>query len=456
MNKSKSDAGSPLQPDTTGAQILWFLTQELKRDTEETRSRIEKVALSQIRQLLNYEQETKTLQDLYVQLKNLKSVVQSDIEMIEADSGKAKARIPENRLPELMSLLTHLNEATQRLSRVQSLIEENFKRLASRFLGSFMQSRNELPQLLIELRVNLEELRNVVERALATLGSGTEKLDPVIVAKFKNDFLKDLNKVIDSMRASDVDALSKQLLSQLTEARRARTSLINRNSRVKAILRVVEADKGKEDSLLTFHIGEDRNRLNEWLENAFKAFQKERKGTSIDVLGGAFKKEWDVFTKKALFPASSPSDFTSAHEKRIFDFFSKSKKWSADPKFFDFVKSEFENQLRKRPDFVHESGTQLEIKQSRKPGAMRMRAESPTTMSFIFTFPARLTSKASEIEFKLLRSSQTMPDIGVVEVSSVTLDSGDFEITVRFPMSESFESVEKFKALMTNVVDELL
>ncbi|NDI10623.1 MAG: hypothetical protein EBY74_06485, partial [Actinobacteria bacterium] len=167
MNKSKSDAGSPLQPDTTGAQILWFLTQELRRDTEETRSRIEKVALSQIRQLLNYEQETKTLQDLYVQLKNLKSVVQSDIEMIEADSGKAKARIPENRLPELMSLLTHLNEAIQRLSRVQSLIEENFKRLASRFLGSFMQSRNELPQLLIELRVNLEELRNVVERALA-------------------------------------------------------------------------------------------------------------------------------------------------------------------------------------------------------------------------------------------------------------------------------------------------
>ena len=258
------------------------------------------------------------------------------------------------------------------------------------------------------------------------------------------------------MRASDVDALSKQLLSQLTEARRARTSLINRNSRVKAILRVVEADKGKEDSLLTFHIGEDRNRLNEWLENAFKAFQKDRKGTSIDVLGGAFKKEWDVFTKKALFPASSPSDFTSAHEKRIFDFFSKSKKWSADPKFFDFVKSEFENQLRKRPDFVHESGTQLEIKQSRRPGSMRMRAESPTTMSFIFTFPARLTSKASEIEFKLLRSSQTMPDIGVVEVSSVTLDSGDFEITVRFPMTESFESVEKFKALMTNVVDELL
>ena len=100
MNKSRPEAGSPLQPDTTGAQILWFLTQELKRDTEETRSRIEKVALSQIRQLLNYEQETKTLQDLYVQLKNLKSVVQSDIEMIEADSGKAKARIPENRLPE--------------------------------------------------------------------------------------------------------------------------------------------------------------------------------------------------------------------------------------------------------------------------------------------------------------------------------------------------------------------
>ena len=455
MNK-KSEFKSPLGPDTTGSQILWFLTQELKRDTDETRSRIENVALNQIKQLLNYEQENQILRKLQMQIEKLKNVVQGDIETIKADVGREKQRIPESRLPGFLSTLNHLNEASQRLSRVQNLIEDNFKRLASRFIGSFSLARNELPQLLIELRVNLEELRNVLEKSLLAMSAESEKIDPEIIKIFRNDFLKALDNVIESLSNSDIETLSSQLLTELTEARRARTSLINRNSRINAILRVIDADKNKEDSLLTFHIGESRERLETWLENAFKAFQKDRKGTSIDVFGGSFKKEWDAFTKKALFPAFSSSDFTSAHEKRIFDFFTKSKKWSADPYFFKTVKSEFEKQLIRRPDFVHESGAQLELKQSRRPGEVRMRAESPTVMSFIFTFPSNLRSKASEIEFRLLRSSQTMPDIGAVEVSSSNLQSGDFEITVRFPMSDSFESVEKFKSLMTGVVDDLL
>jgi hypothetical protein len=440
---STDKSGYALSSDTTGLEIALRLNHLIRADSLAKRRRIE-------------EQSAKDIERWLEALPDVKSSLPSTMKLIE---GLEKYLLTERRTEKGSQSETSqeaaraLEETRYLLMRLQDASLRSQELIFKLAINSTTASRESQENLSRELRNFLEFVGEINLRSIAAFENLGSRIAEPKLKSLIADLTLNARTTAELMRSINPDDLAKILYIAQEKARQARTALANRDSRVKAVLKSIYESQGKEPSVVDVKIGKDPVKLQKWLDEVFDLFVASRPKQRVEVLQKTYKKEWDIFTRSALYPAISRSDFTSIHEQKLQEFFSISNKWSAQKVDLDQFSSI--SGKRDRADFVHESGSKLDLKRKARD-LIKTRLNPHDSLSFVFTFPASLSPKIDELEFKLLNASRSIPNIGKVEVSSRPMSNGGYELSIEFPATDSFESVEKLKRLMIEVVDPFL
>lgn len=439
---NRDESGYVLSPETTGLEVALRLNHLISVDSQAKRKRIEERSIQDVERLLEFYPATREL--LSKAMMPLHGFMK-ELMVLQAENEKTG----EPNI-DLLKLNKDVVNVIERLEIIGVRLAELTHILAT---SAMTASRESKDRIRIELTQFTNHLADSFSLCLSTLELLLIQVDnPNFKSSLANVAVQ-LRTAVELIRSINVDEIAESLYRAQEKARQARTALANRDSRVKAVLKAIFRSQGQEPSIVDVKIGNSPEKLQGWLDDVFALFIASRPNQKAQLLQKIYKKEWDIFTRMALHPALSLSDSTSVHESKLMEFFNLSNKWQAQKvtlRRFDEI-----NKLKRRPDFVHESGAELDIKRSAK-NIMKMRLNPSDSLAFVFTFPASFATRIDELEFRLLSASRTLPEIGKVEVSSRELDYGDYEVSIEFPATDSFESVEKLKTLVLNVVNPFL
>lgn len=439
----KEDAGYALSPDTTGLEIALHLNHIISADSRAKRELIERQSRTDIERLLVF----------WPIVKELVPVINRSLEMLHkvlAEQQITLEKPDQVAYKEIQRLVDETRYTIDKLQMATSRSQEVIFRLATSATTAARESRM---RLRVELKQFIEFFGEISFRCLSAFETAQARSQDLKIKSMVAEPTMRLRTLIDLTQSLNIDEVAEGIYLAQEKARQARTSLANRDSRVKAVLKSIYKSQGREPSIVDVEIGTDVNKLQSWLDDVFAFFVSTRPNQRKEVLQKTYKREWDIFTRSALYPALTLSNYTSVHEQKLQEFFNDSKNWSAQKVTLKHLGSI--RDVRRTSDFVHESGVQLDLKRKARD-IMKTRLNSSDSLSFIFTFPSGLGSKIDELEFKLLDASRTIPNVGKVEVFSRALPSGHYELAIEFPASDSFESVEKLKQLMISVVDPFL
>lgn len=427
-----------LSEDSTGLEIALRLNHLIRSDSQTKRRKIEQQSAKDISRWLN------TLPDVKSSIPSTLSLIEALEKYLEFENRSGNVSRTENSqeiakaLDETRYLLTRLHEATVRSEELISKLVTN----------SVIASRESKQILAMELRKFIENIGEIYFRSASIFESLSSRINNPEIKSMIADMSLQSRTIAELTRSLKVEDLAHLLYEAQGKARQARTALANRDSRVKAVLKSIYESQGKEPSLVDAKIGTDPKKLQKWLDDVFEFFVASRSQQRAEVLQNTYKKEWEIFTKFALYPALPLSNYTSTHETKLKEFLTLSNKWSAQ-------RVALKKLGTTASDFVHESGTELNVKR-RARDILKTRLNPSDSLAFIFTFPASLSPRIDELEFKLLNASRSIQNIGKVEVSSRPMSNGGYELSIEFPATDSFESVEKLKRLMIEVVDPFL